>query len=183
MCMVSAAIALGLAASAAGPGLALEERVEGDGARTQIFTVDVAAPRQEVWAAMTTADGWKRWAVPAAWQTSSDPLVIVTSYDPKAAPDAPQTIKQQFDRLDPPSSLSFRTIKAPAGFPGFETYKHVVTKFTLGSKADGGTSITFESGPFPDTDEGRRLYGFFKDGNRVTLERLARVLSKTGDAR
>ena len=182
MCMVSAAIALGLAASAAGPVLALEERVEGDGARTQIFTVDVSVPREEVWAALTTAEGWKRWAVPAAWQTGSDPLVIETSSDPKAVPDAPQTIKQQFDRLDPPSSLSFRTIKAPAGFPGFETYKHVVTTFTLGSKADGGTSVRFESGPFPDTEEGRRLYGFFKDGNRVTLERMAQVLSKPGGA-
>ena len=179
MCMVSAAIALGLAAP---PALALEERLAADGSRTQVFTVDVAASRDEVWAALTTAEGWKRWAVPVAWQTGSDPLVIETSYDPKAAPGAAQTIRQQFDRLDPPSSLSFRTTKAPAGFPGFETYRNVVTTFTLGSKAGGGTSVTFESGPFPDTEEGRRLYGFFKDGNRVTLERLARVLSETGDA-
>jgi uncharacterized protein YndB with AHSA1/START domain len=180
MCMVSAAIALGLAASAADPALTLEERVAADGARTQVFTIAVTASRDEVWNALTTAEGWKRWAVPVAWQTSSNPLVIVTSYDAKAAPDGPQTIKQQFDRLDPPNSLSFRTIKAPAGFPGFDTYRDVVTTFTLRSKADGGTSVTFESGPFPDTEEGRRLYGFFKDGNRATLEQLARVLSKRG---
>ena len=181
MCMVSTAIALGL--SAAGPALALEERVATDGSRTQVFTVDVGAPRDEVWAALTTAEGWKRWAVPVAWQTSANPLVIETSYDPKAAPGAPQTITQQFDRLEPPGLLTFRTVKAPAGFPGFDTYRHVVTTFTLAGKAGGGTSVKFESGPFPDTEEGRRLYGFFKGGNRQTLERLARVLSESGDAR
>jgi uncharacterized protein YndB with AHSA1/START domain len=180
--MVSAAIALGLAASAAEPILALEERVGADGARTQVFTVDVAAPREQVWATLTTAEGWTRWAVPAAWKTSSDPLVIVTSYDPKASPDAPQTIKQQFDRLDPPKALSFRTVKAPAGFPGFETYRNVVSTFILAARADGGTSVMFETGPFPDTEDGRRLYGFFKDGNRLTLERLARVLAKSRDS-
>lgn len=180
--MISAAL-VALAIQAAQPAVALDERVTANGDRTQIFTVDVTAPRAVVWAALTTAEGWKRWAVPAAWVRSSNPLVIETSYDPKAALDGPQTIKQQFDRVDPPSSLSFRTVKAPAGFPGFDTYSKVVSTFTLVSKTDGGTSVTFETGPFPDTEEGRRLYGFFKDGNRLTLERLARVLSATGDAK
>ena len=180
--MISAAL-VALAMQAAQPAVALDERISANGDRTQIFTVDVTAPRADVWAALTTAEGWKRWAVPAAWVRSSDPLVIETSYDPKAAPDAPQTIVQRFDRLDPPSSLSFRTVKAPAGFPGFDTYRNVVSTFTLAPKADGGTSLTFETGPFPDTDEGRRLYGFFRDGNRVTLERLAQVLSATGDGK
>ena len=183
MCMVSAALALGLAMAQPEPALRLEERVAADGARTQVFTFDVAAPREEVWTALTTAEGWTRWAVPVAWQTSSNPLVIVTSYDPKATPESDKTIKQQFNRLEPPSSLSFRTVKAPAGFPGFDTYRNVVTTFTLATASSGGTSVTFETGPFPDTEEGRRLYAFFKDGNRSTLEQLARLLSKSGDAK
>lgn len=182
MCLVSAAIAVSLAAFAATPGLILEERVAADGARTQVFTVDVAAPRGKVWTELTTAAGWKRWAAPVAWTVSADPLMIETSYDPKAGPDGPQTIRQQFDRLDPPNSLSFRTVKAPEGFPGFETYRSVVSTFTLADRSGGGTTLRFETGPFPDTEDGRRLYGFFRDGNRLTLERLAQLLSK-GDAK
>ena len=170
--------AAALALAAVQPAIAFEERVGAAGARTQIYTFAVDAPRAEVWAALTTAAGWRRWAVPIAWQRSADPLVIETSYDAKAAPDGPQTIKQQFDRLEPQHSLRFRTIKAPAGFPGFETYKAVVTTFTLADRAGGGTSVTFESGPFPDTADGRKLFGFFRAGNRQTLERLAQVLAK-----
>lgn len=170
---MSIALFLAVAASA----LTYAEQTAADGARSQRFTVEIAAARGDVWTALTTAEGWQRWAVRKAWLKSATPLVIETSYDPEARPGGPQTIVQQFDKLEAPTSLSFRTTKAPAGFEGFETYRNVVSSFTLSPSGPNTTKLTFESGPFPDTAEGRKLFAFFRDGNEKTMEQMARALS------
>lgn len=175
------AAALLLLAAAPPSAVAAQEVTDRQGARTQILTVEVAASRDDVWKAMTTAEGWRKWAAPVAWTRSRSPLVIETSYDTSARPDGPQTIKQQFERMEPRRSFSFRTIKAPATFEGFETYSKVVTDVSLTPLGANRTRVRFVSGPFPATAEGSRLYGFFLEGNRFTLERMARVLAKEPD--
>ena len=165
-------------AAASSPAMRVDERTLPDGAREQVFTVEVAAPAEDMWAAFTTPEGWRKWAVPVAWRRSTSPLIIETSYDAAAKPDGPQTIKQQFELTEPLKRLSFRTIKAPANFPGFETYSRVVSEVTFEPLGAGRTRVRFATGPFPDTDEGRRLYAGFLEGNRSTLERMAKVLAR-----
>lgn len=174
-------IAAPLLLLAAASPVAVQEATDANGARTQVITVEVAAPAADVWTAMTTAEGWRKWAAPVAWTRSTSPLVIETSYDTNASPDGPQTIKQRFDRLEPRRSFRFRTIKAPATFQGFETYSKVVTDVSLTPLGADRTRVRFVSGPFPATAEGSRLYGFFLEGNRFTLERMARALAKEPD--
>lgn len=178
--MIAAALLLLAAASSV---VSVTEVADRQGARSQVMTFEVAAPTSEVWDALTTADGWRKWAAPVAWTRSTSPLVIETSYDTAARPDGPQTIKQQFDRLEPQRSLSFRTVKAPATFAGFETYSNVVSEVSLTPLDLGRTRVRFVSGPFPDTSEGRRLYRFFLEGNRLTFERMAQVLAREPDTR
>jgi uncharacterized protein YndB with AHSA1/START domain len=167
-----------LFATVSGSPVEAAELVDISGARSQQFTLEVAATPAELWHAFTTAEGWKMWAVPAAWVRSSSPLVIETSYDPKAQPDGPQNITQQFDRLEPQRRLSFRTTKAPAGFIGFDTYSKVVSDVTFEPVAPDRTRVRFVTGPFPDTADGRRLYSFFLEGNRSTLEHFAEVYNR-----
>ena len=174
--------ALLLMASTSPHAIAVEEVSGPGGARSQSFTMEVAAPIADLWTAFTTADGWRKWATPIAWVRSTDPLIIETSYDPKAQPDGPQTIKQQFDRVEPHKRLSFRTTKAPAHFKGFETYSKVVSDVTFEPLGPDKTRVRFVTGPFPETEDGRRLYDLFLQGNRFTLERMARVLSQESPA-
>lgn len=147
--------------------------------RTIVESVDIDAPMAVVWRAITTAEGWQQWAAAVAWRTGTHPLIIETSYDPAARPGDPTTIRQLFVRQRPRRSVAFRTVKAPAAFKDFETYRHVVNVIGLTPSGARRTHVRFTAGPFPRTPAGDRLYAFFKAGDRKTLDNMARVL---GDA-
>ena len=147
-----------------------------DGSRTMVQTTMVSAPAREVWDALTTAKGWRRWAAPIAWQVGSRPRLIETSYDQTAHPGGPSTIRQLFISEVPYRSLAFRTIKAPAGFRHLETYRKVINRVELTPLGPKRTRVRFSAGPYPDTPAGRELFGFFQRGNRKTLENMAQVL-------
>ena len=67
--------------------------------------------------------------MPVAWSPAPD--LIETSYAPAARPGDPSTIRQQILLRLPERLLVFRTVKAPAGFPDFDTYAKVVSAFEL----------------------------------------------------
>ncbi len=148
--------------------------VESDGSRTLVVEVEVEAPVAEVWAAISTPEGWQGWAVPLARTVEGEPDVLETSYDPSAPPGGPGTIRQLFVARIPGRLLAFRTVKAPQGFPDFETYSRVVSIFELDPRGDARTLVRLSAHPYPDDEAGRRLLGFFERGNRSTLEMLRR---------
>src|SRR5688500_470611 len=96
--------------------------VEADGSTTLVHEVTVPASPEDVWLAISTAEGWMRWAVPIAWQDAAGPGTLETSYDPADTPGSPSTIRQQFVAAIPGRMLAFRTVKTPEGFPEAETY-------------------------------------------------------------
>ncbi len=147
---------------------------QADGTLALAHEVIVDAPAAEVWTAISTPEGWRGWAVPAAWRDPADPNVLETSYDPAARPGQPQTIQQRFMDAVPGRSLAFRTIKAPAGFPDFETFSRVVSRFELIADGDRRTRVRLTMTGYPDNETGRRLAGFFNQGNALSLDRLQR---------
>ena len=153
------------------PSVTEKVRAEADGSRSLTHSVFVAASPQDVWAAITTADGWKSWAVPTAWITAERPAVIETSYNPAARPGDPTNIENEFTRRVPQRTLVFRTIKAPAGFPHFEALRRVTQTFELAA-ASGGTQVTLTGTGYGGNKSGDALLAFFKGGNRVSLEML-----------
>jgi uncharacterized protein YndB with AHSA1/START domain len=168
-----------LLALCAAPALASPEAqtrtiVETDGSRTLIAEVEVQAPAAEVWSAISTRDGWRSWAVPLARTVEGEPDMIETSYDPSAAPGAPGTIRQLFVARIPGRLLAFRTVKAPEGFPDFDTYARVVSVIELEPRGDRTTFVRLSAHPYPDTEAGRRLIAFFERGNRASLDMLRR---------
>jgi uncharacterized protein YndB with AHSA1/START domain len=132
----------------------------------------VNAPVSEVWEAISSAEGWKSWAVPTAWAPTPD--LIETSYTPTAKPDDPSTIKQQILLRIPSRLMVFRTIKAPQGFPDFDTYSKVTSAFELEPLGGDRTRVRLTGAGYADTEAGRRLIGFFEKGNQASLEALAK---------
>jgi len=150
--------------------VAMSERREADGTTTLAHEVIVAAPVTEVWAALATPEGWRTWAVPAARWVEGEADVMETTYNPQGGPGA--TIRQHFIARLPGRLLVFRTVRAPDGFPHFETYRRTTGFLELEAAGEGRTRVRLTGAGYADDEAGRALLGFFRAGNRVSLERL-----------
>ena len=162
------------APAAASPEAETRTIVEMDGSSTLVAEVEVPAPVAEVWHAISTPEGWQSWAVPLARAVEGEPDMIETSYDTAAPVGGPGTIRQLFVARIPGRMLAFRTVKAPQGFPDFDTYRKVVSVFELEPRGDRATFVRLTAHPYPDDEAGRRLLGFFERGNRASLDMLRR---------
>lgn len=152
--------------------ITVSQRQAADGSHTLVHEVLVNAPVAAVWEAVSTAEGWKTWAAPAAWSPPNAPDVIETSYSPGARASSPATIKQQIVARVPEVLMVFRTVKAPAGFPDFETYAKVTSVLQLEPAGEGTTKVRLTGAGYAGTDAGRRLLSFFEKGNATTLASL-----------
>lgn len=142
-----------------------------DGSHSLVHEALVDAPVDQVWEAISTASGWTSWAVPVAWQEGG---ILETSYSPGAARGDSSTIQQRIDAFIPGRLLAFRTIKAPDGFPHFDTFREVAHLFELEPVGSGRTRVRLTGTGYADSEAGRQLLGFFTEGNRVSLDRLRR---------
>jgi uncharacterized protein YndB with AHSA1/START domain len=152
------------------PEVTISETRAPDGSHILVHEIEIDAPAAEVWAAVATADGWRTWAVPRAW--ASEPDIIETSYSMTAAPGDPSTIRQRILATIPGRMIAFRTVKAPEGFPNFETFRRTTGVIELEPIGEGRTHLRLTGAGYPDTEAGRQLLGFFRDGNRISLEQL-----------
>ena len=150
-------------------GVAVQKRVEADGTHTLVHEVVVDAPAREVWAAISTADGWKSWAVPVARVPAGRPDILETSYDPAAKPGDAGAIHQQFLAKVPERLLVFRTVKAPDRFPHWESYKLVTSVFELEPAGSKKTRVRLTGVGYAGSDAGRQLLSFFEKGNSDSL--------------
>lgn len=132
----------------------------------------VDAPAAAVWEAVSSAEGWRTWAVPVAWVPPGEPDVLETSYTATARPGDRSTIRQRFIARIPGRLVVFRTIKAPDGFPHFDTYRQVTSLFELEPLGERRTRVRLTGSGYADTEAGRQLLGFFREGNKVSLQRL-----------
>jgi uncharacterized protein YndB with AHSA1/START domain len=171
-----AALLLGLAAASPAPAATRERAPDGTHLLVNETVVD-AAPA-DVWAAISTAEGWKSWAVPVAWAPAGD--TIETSYRPTAKPGDPSTIRQQVLIRVPRRLMVFRTVKAPERFPDFDTYAKVVSAFELEPAGEGRTRVRLTGTGYADTEAGRRLLAFFEKGNQASLNALKARFAKGG---
>jgi uncharacterized protein YndB with AHSA1/START domain len=142
----------------------------GDGRHNLVHETVIDASPGQVWQAISTAEGWRTWAAPVSW--APEPDVIETSCTPTARSGDPTTIRQRIVASVDERLLVFRTTRAPERFPNFETYAEVTSLFELQPEGENRTRVRLTGAGYADTDAGRQLLGFFRDGNRVSLERL-----------
>lgn len=174
------ALIAGLMLALAAPSFAATKVQAPDGTHRLSHEIVVEAPPTEVWAAISTAEGWKSWAVPVAWSPAPD--MIETSYAPTAQPGDASTIRQQILLRLPERLMVFRTVKAPDGFPDFDSFSKVVSAFELEPAGDGRTRVRLTGAGYPDSDAGKRLLGFFESGNKVSLDALKARFAKAAPA-
>lgn len=167
-----AALLLFAPAAAMAQDVTMDERREADGTFTLSHTVVIDAPAAEIWTAVSTAAGWRTWAVPVAWDAPVEPETIETSYSPEARPGDPTTIRQRILARIPGRLLVFRTVKAPDGFPNFETFARTTGFMELEPLGERRTRVRVTGAGHQDTEAGRQILGFFREGNRISLERL-----------
>ncbi len=142
---------------------------EADGTRTLIVEVWVPATGEAVWQAVTTAEGWKSWAVPNAWMTGN---LMETSYSPGAKQGDSANIQHRFTTLIPGSLVGFQTVRTPPGFPHAQAFMGVSQSLELLPEGTG-TRVRLTGRNYPAGAAGTELLGFFQQGNRVTLDMLA----------
>lgn len=166
--------ALVLLAPAAAPAqdVTIADRREADGTLTLSHELVVPAPRDAVYAALATPEGWRTWATPVSWVPADDPDGIEGSYNPQARPGGTDLIRQHFLARLPGRLLVFRTVRAPAGFPHFDVYQRVTVFIELEGVDATHTRVRLTGTGYADNEAGHLLYNFFRDGNRISLEHL-----------
>lgn len=170
--LVLAAFLLLVPDAAVAQDVTMTDRREADGTLTLSHEVVIPAARDAVWTAISTPAGWRTWATPVSWIPEDDPEAIEGSYDPNARPGATSLIRQRILARLPGRLLVFRTVRAPQGFPHFDVYQRVTVFFELESVDAGHTRVRLTGTGYAGNDAGRLLFGFFRDGNRISLERL-----------
>lgn len=163
-------IAAALVIAAIAAPAAAQTITEADGTRTMATEAWVPATPALVWDAVTTAEGWKRWAVPAAWYVQPD--LLETSYDPNAKPGGANNIQQRIVARLPGRLLVFRNAKTPPGFPHAAEFAGV-TQFMELIPDGEGTRVRLTGSGYPAGAAGDTLLGFFVSGNQQTLDQLA----------
>jgi uncharacterized protein YndB with AHSA1/START domain len=170
MRILLAFLMLALGAPALAQEVTVSERRETDGTTTLSHETIVPAPVAEVWMALATPEGWRTWAVPAARWVEGEADVMETTYNPQGGPGA--TIRQHMLARIPGRLLVFRTVKAPDGFPHFETFRRTTGFIEIEPAGEDRTRVRLTGTGYADNEAGRALLGFFRDGNRISLERL-----------
>ncbi|WP_260582057.1 SRPBCC domain-containing protein [Sphingopyxis sp. PET50] len=168
---MAAALLLAVPGAAQVGDVTVGKTVEADATTTMVHEVLVDATPAEVWAAISTAEGWMTWAVPVARIVDGDADLIESSYDPASEPGGPDTIQQRFGERVAGKRLAFRTVKAPAGFPHWDEYRQVGSVFEI-EAAGEQTRVRLTSRGYPGSDGGRALVGFFEGGNALALGNL-----------
>lgn len=140
-----------------------------DGRTAMTHELVIPAPPADVYRALATAEGWRTWAVPLAWEQAGDQ--IETSYATGARPGDPRNIRQHFLLRVPDRLIAWRTVRTPAGFPHAEAFMAVTSIAELEPVA-GGTRVRLTGAGYPAGAAGETLLGFFRDGNRTSLEQL-----------
>ncbi|HEX8661693.1 MAG TPA: SRPBCC domain-containing protein [Brevundimonas sp.] len=146
--------------------------VEANGHRIIQLSLKISAPPSEVWSALTTSEGWRRLGVSFAEVDFRTGGMIETGYAPGSVAGAQGNISNQIVAYVPERMIAIRNVKAPPGFPHAAEFAETATVMELDPIGDGHTRVTltatgFAPGPAYDT-----LYGFFHQGNGLTLETL-----------
>jgi uncharacterized protein YndB with AHSA1/START domain len=160
-----------IAAPAAAQNVTVEVFENHDGSLGLLHRVIVPAPPDDVWRAIATDEGWREWAVPLVRHVPGTDR-FETSYDADAAPNAPNTIEQEWVVRAAPAIAIYRTTRTPAVFSNQDVYLKVQSAFFLQPVGEGMTQVVHKSSSFPANTAGYGLLRFFAEGNKETLEQL-----------
>lgn len=143
-----------------------------------VHEATIDAPASQVWAAFTTKSGIESWMVS---HTEIDLRVggdWKTHYRKDGVIGDEGTIEHKILSFDPERMFSFRTVKAPKGFPFVDAIKSMWTIIYFEQAGANRTKVTTRCLGFNDTEESQKMRGFFEHGNKITLDELVAHFKK-----
>lgn len=145
-----------------------------DSIRVLQQSVVVPASVADVWAAITTSEGLRSWAVPVAHTDLRVGGIMESSYDPMARIGDPGNIRNRYLSYVPGRMVSFQVISATPGFKYGELLAGIHTVLELDPVDSGRTRVVetmvgYRPGAGYDT-----LYRHFQWGNDWSLKQLHR---------
>ena len=149
----------------AGPAVAAEPQV------TEGF---INASTAEVWRIFTTAEGYKRTGVAHAEVELKIGGLIRTHYNPQGRLGDAETILNEVLAYEPERMLAIRIKQPPAGFPYKDAVAGTWTVIYMNPAGDNMTQVRIVGLGYTDTPESEAMRKFFAEGNRVTLDRIAK---------
>jgi uncharacterized protein YndB with AHSA1/START domain len=173
------AVAIVLAALLQVPGALAQDGVEtqqilvGTTQRMIVHRTTIAAPPAAVWQAISTADGWRTWAVPVAYLDELRPgAMLETSYRADARRGDPANIHNTVVAYLPEKMLAFAATNAPPNFPDRELLRDLASVIELEPVGAGATRVTASMMGYGTDPKYDRLFEFFTNGNALTLRQL-----------
>lgn len=143
-------------------------------AEAQVTEGFVNAPVAEVWRIFTTADGYKLTGVEQAEVDLRVGGSIRTHYDSKGKLGDPETIVNEILAYDPERMLAIRIRQAPASFPYPQAKEGTWTVIYFTKSGADMTHVRIVGLGYRDDAQSQAMRKFFADGNRQTLDRIAK---------
>lgn len=145
---------------------------EPNGDRVIQLSILVPASTNDVWRAITTAEGWKSFAVSFANMELKVGGIIETSYNPKAAVGDPDNIKNEIVAYVPSRMLAIRCVQAPRNFEHRKEFFETSTVFELISLGVKETRVVLTAVGYRPGEAYDMLFKNFRWGDAFTLEKL-----------
>lgn len=138
----------------------------------------LSATPAEVYAAFTTAEGLRAWAVPMVTVDLRVGGIWESAYSLTAKPGDAGNIKNRYAALVPNRLVAFQAIASPPGFPAPDLLRELVTVAELDSVGPGRTQLTLSMVGYRPLAGFDSLYQFFARGNAWSLEQLRERFEK-----
>ncbi len=146
--------------------------VEPNGDRVIRLSVDVAAPPEAVWQTLTTADGWKRFAVAFAEVAMKVGGIIETSYNANSKRGDPDNIRNEIVAYIPGRMLAIRCVQTPRNFKYQQEFCSTSTVFEISPSGSHSTRISVTAVGYRPGEAYDDLFKKFRWGDAYTLEKL-----------
>ena len=143
-------------------------------APAQVTEGFVNAPVAEVWQLFTTSEGFK---ATGAAQARVDLRIggeIRSHYDPKGTLGDAETIVNEILAYEPERMLAIRVKQAPASLAHREALAGTWTVIYFNPAGENMTQVRIVGLGYDDSAESQALRKFFEDGNRWTLDHIAK---------
>src|SRR5262245_33801241 len=143
-----------------------------DDLNRQMTEAVVDAPRDAVWKAMTTKEGWEAWNVAHCEFDLKLGGKILSHYDAKGVIGDPNTIENIVLAYEPMHVFAMRIGKPPEKFPFKEAATSVWHVLTFEDAGPGRTRLRVTGLGYRAGDESKKMRKFFEAGNAYTLKKL-----------
>lgn len=154
------------------PGVSNTSFAEPNGDRAVQLWIEIPAPRQQVYDAYATTDGFTSWAAPVAQVDVRVGGIIESSYNPSAKLGDRNNIRNEIVTYVPGHLIVLKNAQAPTTFVDPDLFAKTVTVVEFDAIDAGHTRVTVTNSGYGQGEKFDRLYHQFEWGNAYTLAEL-----------